>query len=120
MSAGAARVNVSGHYKKLRSNQIDVACEIFNDAWQNPEIPALQFESVVKNELEDFRSGKECAPFDALVTLLRKIPDWNNPSLLDVGASSGYYSEVLRIAQLACRYTALDYSTYYKDLAEKL
>lgn len=40
--------------------------------------------------------------------------------LLDVGASAGYYSEVMKIAGMRFHYTACDYSPAFKALAEEL
>lgn len=113
---------VSENYKKLRDDQIDVVSTVLADAWQNPELPARQYESVVRDELNAYRNGKPSDPFDALKAILVQIRGFNRPetTLLDVGAASGYYSEVLKIIGFQCQYTAVDFSTYFKDLAGQL
>jgi len=116
--AGCTALSISENYIKLTSDQAPVVSHIYADAWKNPEIPERQYEACVKKEIEDYRNGQPSAPFDAFIRLLKQAGDVK--TLLDVGASSAYYSEVLKIKGIELDYTALDYSTYYKDLAGKL
>lgn len=113
-------VSVSEHYRKLTPEQVGVFAEVYADAWQDPSLPERQYEACVKDELEAYRNGEPSLPFDALKSLLKQIPDMPETKLLDVGASSGYYSEVLKTIGFPCKYTALDFSTYFKDLAAQL
>lgn len=114
--------SVSAHYRKLTPEQAAVLADVYSDSWKDPQIPTIQFEQVVKKDLEDYRNHKPHVAFDALRTLLLDIPQLNNPEtrLLDVGASSGYYSEVLKIIGFQCRYTGLDFSIYFKELANRV
>lgn len=78
---------------------------------------------MVKTELANLRNGFACAPFSALVRCIQRLPAEllaSNPRLLDVGAASGYYSEILRLAGFTFDYTGLDFSTTFKELAETL
>jgi len=104
---------VSANYKKATAEDVDRLA----DAWQDPELPLRQYESVVKDELEAFRNGAPIAPYDTLVDLIYQVP---GRTILDVGASSGYYSEVLKICGRKLEYTGVDYSPYYKDFALKM
>lgn len=104
---------VSGNYRRAEpADQVALV-----DAWQDPKIPMRQYESVVRGELHRFAWGGVVPPYRLLVNLLRGV---KGKTLLDVGASSGYYSEVLKIAGLDLKYTGLDYSPYYRDFAQEL
>lgn len=113
-------MSVSDNYIKLASEEeVRVMSRVYSKAWQSPAMPDAQYEAVVKGELEAFKRGKSVRPYEALGTMLQRIP-WLNAEttrLLDVGASSGYYREVLSVLKFKCDYTALDFSPYYKDLA---
>lgn len=86
-------------------------------AWQDPAIPIRQL-AIVEKELEIFRSGGIVAPFTTLTKILSALP--RGLSLLEIGASSAFNSEVLRIAGLDFRYEACDYSRAFKELAAVL
>lgn len=115
-------LSISEHYRKLSPEDAEVMGRVYADSWQDPSLPRRQYEACVRNELEAYRNGEPCRPYDALAALLERIPQLNNAAtpLLDIGASSGYYSEVLRLLNFQCSYTALDYSPYYRDFAEQL
>lgn len=115
-------MSISSNYIKLENKHVEVMSEVYANAWKNPEIPAIQYDEIVRGELLAFKQGKRIAPFDALARILAHVPEMNHAetTLLDVGAASGYYSEVLSIIGFECKYTGLDYSTYFSDLALKL
>lgn len=113
---------VSTNYRRLRPDEVAEVAARCEHAWQNPELPMRQYE-IVKPELEAMRTGVFCAPFDTLVKCLRTLPAEflsSKPRLLDVGASSGYYSELIKWAGFDVRYQGCDYSEAFKDLALKL
>ena len=115
---------ISGDYEKLETQEkIREATAKYGDAWKDPSIPEKQYELAVKVEIDKYRKGAGCAPFDAFVRALLHIPnqlDEEKTTLLDVGASSGYYKEVLEIAGFKYSYTGMDFSPHFKTLAEKL
>lgn len=115
---------VSTNYRELAPEEVDQVAKECALAWQDPEIPLRQFEQAVKGELEAWRKGKSIAPFDAIVRCMLAIPFAHRvdfPKFLDIGASSGYYSEVLSQRYLFfLNYTACDYSPAFKELAAKL
>lgn len=115
-------MTVSAHYRKIQPEDVESVARTLADAWMSPTLPAEQWESVVKEELVSFARRRAVAPYDTLREILKPIMNFsgNETRLLDVGASSGYYREVLKMIGFKCNYTALDFSTYYKDLAEKL
>lgn len=116
-------VAVSTNYRRLSLSEVENAAADCAAAWKNPEIPKRQYDLAVKGELEVYRNGGKVAPFDTLVSCLKRIPEELNRAdvkLLDVGASGGYYSEVLRLRGFAYDFTALDFSEAFRDLAVSL
>lgn len=113
----------STNYRRLDPNEIVRVAAECATAWQDPAIPQRQYDLAVEHELEQLRIGKFCAPFSALMQCLRRLPlgvSLKFPTLLDVGASSGYYSEVLRLANFKCRYMGCDFSEAFAALARTL
>lgn len=113
---------ISDNYRKLEAAEVGALSSETDAAWCNPEIPRRQYESVVQKELANYRAGFPCAPFDALVEVLNWIPETHTEDtrLLDVGASCGYYREVLQIKGFPFRYWAVDYSASFAALAQEL
>jgi ubiquinone/menaquinone biosynthesis C-methylase UbiE len=105
---------ISDNYRGLTAAE-----STYDAAWQDSAIPERQYRRVVVNELARFKAGGDVLPYRVALECLRMLPAKEGPpSLLDVGASSGYYSEVFRIGDYPCRYTALDYSHHFKAIAE--
>lgn len=110
---------ISGNYRQLDSSEVDSVAAECAAAWRDPQIPMRQFEMVVRDEIAGYRNGERCAPFDALLNCLRPIVR-QGMSLLDIGAASGYYSEVLKIGGLDIDYTGFDFSQSFRVMAELL
>lgn len=114
---------ISGNYKELTRDQALEYSPGLDNAWRDPSIPKKQFELAVKPELKRYREGAPCAPFSALVEALLELPpeiDKPETSFMEVGASSGYYNEVLKIAGFKYTYEASDYSEHFKTLAAEI
>lgn len=114
---------VSTNYRELRPEEVDRVAAECAKAWQDPAIPLRQYELAAKGELEKYRNGGSVAPFDALIKCMRKIPlkyTGSRSKLLDVGASGGYYRQVLRHAGYFMQYWGCDFSPAFKELAVKL
>lgn len=110
---------VSTNYRELRPDEIQQVAAECAEAWMNPDIPLRQYSLAVKDELDKFRRGIACAPFAALLKCMKHIPVlYPRMSLLDVGASGGYYSEVL--AGYGFKYTGIDFSPAFQKLAGSL
>ncbi len=114
-------MTISANYLKVEPEDVDSIARTYAPAWQEPHLPQAQYDQCVKEELEAFKAGKPNASYDTFINLLKFIPA-GPKTLLDVGASSGYYSEVLKIRgfQSEYDYTGVDYSPYYKGLALEL
>jgi len=114
---------ISTNYRELSPDEVAEVAERCAAAWQCPEIPRRQYESAVRNELRLLRLGEACAPFAAFLECMRRLPIEllaEQPTLLDVGASAGYYREVLAIAGFNVGYTGFDYSAAFQAFAEQL
>lgn len=114
---------ISTNYRELQSSEVATVAAECAQAWTDPAIPARQYELAVKPELDKYRKGEPVAPFDALVKCLRQIPlkhTGSRSKLLDVGASGGYYRQVLRMSGYFMQYTGCDFSEAFKALAEEL
>jgi 2-polyprenyl-3-methyl-5-hydroxy-6-metoxy-1,4-benzoquinol methylase len=94
---------------------------VLSDSWKDPSIPQKQYESCTKNELEDYAKGLSIEPFDVLVNILKDtVPNLHEKSILEVGCSSGYYSEVLRMKGISAKYHGCDYSESFVNFAKEL
>ena len=90
-----------------------------SDAWKDPLVPLRQYESCTRTELENYRNGLAVEPYDVLVSVLKdSVPYLDSKSLLEIGCSSGYYSEVLRIKNIKVKYNGCDYSEAFIDFAK--
>lgn len=115
--------SVSANYRELAPAEVDRSAADLKNAWQDSEIPQRQYDRAVRPELEALRDGFACPPFAALANCIRKLPvgcTMAKPKLLDVGASGGYYSEVLQEYGFRFDYQACDFSPAFKELAERL
>lgn len=110
---------VSEHYREITLEEIP---GINTDAWKDPLIPKRQYDLVVKLEMEEFRKGNLKEPYAALLRCFEQIPvmELGYPNVLDIGAASGYASEILERAGHKVRYTGVDFSKAFKDLAEEI
>lgn len=113
---------ISANYSELLPGEIEQVAAECAEAWKCEAIPIRQYELAVKNELATFRAGGPVAPFDALLKCLKRLPVeflGSSPSLLDAGASSGYYKEVIN-SLFSFGYTGCDFSDSFKQLAVSL
>jgi len=85
-------------------------------SWQNESIPQIQRELVDK-QVKKFRDGNPIDVFDSLVKELRCIINSEVETVLEIGCSSGYYSEVFKIAGIPLKYNGCDYSMSFIEMA---
>lgn len=110
---------VSSNYVPLK---VDEAAEVsarLRNSWRNSALPQRQ-RDLVDQQLRKYRSGNRIDVFDVFVESLRSLPNFEKgASLLEVGCSSGFYSEVIEIAKLPIRYSGCDYSDAFIRLAKE-
>lgn len=110
---------VSTAYQHIQSGLEDTEASRLRDSWQSDIIPARQRELVDK-QLAEYRQGKAIDVFDVMVEALRSIEQPDKPrTLLEIGCSSGFYSEVIKIKKLPITYSGCDYSPAFINLGKK-
>jgi len=111
--------SVSSHYQEVPDDQRASEVVRLRAAWQADELPRRQRE-LVDAQLASYRRGNAVDVFDVMVGILRKLTIGRaQTSVVEIGCSSGFYSEVFSIAQLPVQYTGCDYSAAFIDLARK-
>ncbi len=109
-------IGVSGGHVVINRSQAEQLQ--YGDQWKNDSLPAKQLE-IVKQELAAIKtSGNMPAHMRTLVDEIRQLA-LVKPSILEIGCSSGYYSEVFKLAGLAVQYTGCDYSESFIALAKQ-
>lgn len=110
---------VSSHYVPLKTEEAVGESARLRDAWQSDALPRRQRE-LVDAQLAAYRRGESIDVFDVMSQALRTLPsDVRGMSVLEVGCSSGFYSEVFEIADLGVSYTGCDYSEPFIALARQ-
>jgi len=111
---------VSDNYELVRDDEVEGVGARFSDSWKHEKIPQRQ-RHLVDKQLQAYRAGQPNPVFDALVDILKtNVPDLDSKTLLEIGCSSGYYSEVLALRAIRAGYTGCDYSVALIQLARKL
>lgn len=83
-------------------------------------IPLKQW-SIVEPQLAALRAGKSNPAFDALAdVLIHNVPQVQKRSILEIGCSSGYHSEILRCKGVEASYQGCDLSPAFIQLARQL
>ena len=114
-----AGAGVSSHYIQIQGREAEQESSRLRGAWQSQDLPARQRE-LVDTQLAALRRGEPVDVFDVMTRALRDLPsDVRGLSVLEVGCSSGFYSEVFEIAGLDVRYAGCDYSDAFIGLARQ-
>src|SRR3954470_1170591 len=117
--AASAAAGVSTDYQPLPDAQAPAAGRQLRDSWKDASIPERQ-RAIVDPQLNAYRKGAPVPVFDALVEILKSnIPGLAGQTVLEIGCSSGYYSEVFTIKKLGVHYEGCDYSAAFIDLARQ-
>ena len=112
--------SVSTSYIHLNNEDAIVEGQRLRDSWQDGALPQKQ-RSLVDQQLHQYRSGASIDVFDVFVTALRALPLQSpRATLLEIGCSSGFYSEVVDIAGLPINYSGCDYSDAFIRLAKEM
>lgn len=109
---------VSSNYISLSSEEVIAESTRLRDSWRNVALPQRQ-RKLVDQQLHQYRHGRKIDVFDVLVDILSSLPDIKKGStLLEVGCSSGFYSEVIEISGIPIAYSGCDYSEAFIGLAK--
>lgn len=111
--------SVSSHYVEMQGAAADAESARLRGAWQDSDLPKKQRE-LVDRQLADYKKGAAIDVFDVMVEALRELSKGpGRTSVLEVGCSSGFYSEVFEIAGLDVDYAGADYSDAFIALARE-
>lgn len=113
---------ISGKYEEIPHG---IETEIFRslgNAWKDPNIPERNW-TVTQSERDAVARGDFTLPIHATFLEIMKQAGLSSRTrgtrILEVGAGSAFYGELLRRAQIGCQYEACDYSEAFRDFARK-
>lgn len=110
---------VSTHYVEMAGDEVGSESVRLRTAWKDDDLPGRQRE-LVDRQLAEYRRGSAVDVFDVLVKSLRALQSGvGKMRVLEVGCSSGYYSEAFRIAGLDVDYAGCDYSDAFIAMARQ-
>lgn len=110
---------VSTHYVEMAGDEVGRESVRLRTAWKDDDLPDRQRE-LVDRQLAEYRHGAEIDVFDVMVKSLRGLKgSAGRLRVLEVGCSSGYYSEVFKIAGLNVDYAGCDYSEAFVAMARQ-
>lgn len=109
--------SASSNFVPLQLSQIVTESARLRNSWKDYALPQRQ-RKLVDQQLRRYKSGTLVDVFDLFVRSLRSLPNIQmGTSLLEVGCSSGFYSEVIDIAGIPVSYSGCDYSESFIQLA---
>lgn len=118
-SCVTGRHSASTDFVQLSSADLASEADRLRNSWQAVELPARR-RVLADRQLVHYRAVQSVDVFDVLVGAIKKLPRLSGTgSLLEIGCSSGYYSEVFGIAGLPFTYAGCDYSTAFVEMARK-
>lgn len=110
---------VSSNFVSLQRSEIYGESQRLRGSWLDEALPGRQ-RSVVDQQLRQYRAGAPIDVFDVFVESVRSLPDLEaGASLLEIGCSSGFYSEVVLLSGLQVIYSGCDYSAPFIRLARE-
>lgn len=113
------RTDISADYKILANEEAHSEGLRLRSSWQDGDLPQRQ-RNLVEKQLNYYRRGYSVDVFDVFVKSLSMLPGIENgATLLEVGCSSGFYSEVIELSGLPINYSGCDYSDAFIGLAKK-
>lgn len=112
------RPGVSHSYIELDESVREAEASKLRSSWLDKSLPSLQ-RDLVDQQLGIFRAGGSVELFDVITNIVSKMRLHGGSSLIEIGCSSGYYSEVLEIAGLDVDYSGCDYSATFIDMAKR-
>jgi SAM-dependent methyltransferase len=108
------------HFRAVSPENFTQVSGRLSESWMADGIPEEQW-AVVKPQLTAYRAGRPNPTFDALVDILvHNVPELHNRSLLEIGCSSGYHSEVLRCKGVKVSYQGCDFSPAFIRMARQM
>jgi SAM-dependent methyltransferase len=112
-----AFLDASSQYVPLKKLEASIESLRLRNSWQSEVLPQRQ-RQIVDHQLQKYKNGEPVDVFDIFLESLRTLPDLQfGASLLEIGCSSGYYSELIDLANLQLIYEGCDYSDAFIRMA---
>ena len=112
--------SVSNDYIKIEESEREQESRRLSDSWKQIDLPLRQ-RSLADKQLRLYRDGAKIDVFDTFINALDSAHELSpTASMLEIGCSSAYYSEVLTIAGKKFNYTGCDYSEGFIELGRSL
>ena len=86
------------------------------NVWKSSNIPIDQFQ-IVSKQLSSFKDGKEVPEFKVFLSHLGALGLNDHCNIVEIGCSSGYYSEIVEFYNPKLHYIGIDYSREFVNLA---
>jgi trans-aconitate methyltransferase len=86
------------------------------DVWKSSNIPIEQFK-IVSKQLSSFREGNDIPEFKVFLEHLSALGLKDNSKIIEIGCSSGYYSEIVEFHNPRLHYIGIDYSREFVNFA---
>ena len=107
------------NFRQVSSEEARKMVDELRDTWKEPKIIPQQDE-YIKQQLAQYSTGNANDTFDALINILvRNIPEAKSKSILEIGCSSGYNSEVLSLKGFSGKFSGCDCSEAFIESAER-
>jgi len=105
---------ISGDHKIIHNPNKNHLKQTFENIWQDESIPKQQLK-ITKKQIDNYQD------IPAMKTLVDSIKKLNpaGKSLLEIGCSTGYFSEIFEKANLNLDYQGCDYSNAFINIAKK-
>lgn len=105
---------ISGEYSIIENPDRAELKKEWSDTWKDDSIPVQQ-QKITKKQLPNFAEVKH---MKVLVDLVKEtgIPE---PTLLEIGCSTGYFSEIFEKSGLRVKYSGCDYSPQFINVAQE-
>lgn len=115
------RLNRRNNFKAVSQGDLVNISNKLESSWQDESIPDLQW-AVVEPQIKSLRKGTLTPEFETLIRILQSIPEVEelDRTCLEIGCSSGYYSEVISKYFPKIDYKGCDYSTSFIAKANEL
>ncbi len=101
-------------YQLISNPNKNVLKKTYSDVWKDETFPEKQWRRVEKQ----LKQVDDIPEFVVIIDCIRTT-GLKNPSILDVGCSSGYLSEVLKIKKINANYEGTHYSPSFINFARE-
>ena len=110
------KIFVSHNYTELQNNSIFEASKFLLNSWKSEHIPARQ-RKLVDRQIRKYFDGRQNLIFDVFCKSLSIYNE--SRTVLEIGCSTGHYSEIMKFNKITLKYSGCDYSYAFIRLAKE-